>query len=44
MGFSGMFSLSEEHGPSEAFFSERSGGRGNRDEEVEGETVPTMKL
>ena len=43
-GFGGVFSLSEEQQPSEGFFGERSGDRGNRDGEVEGETAPMMKL
>jgi hypothetical protein len=43
-GFGGVFSLSEEHAPSEVFFGERSGDRGNRDGELEGDAVPTMKL
>jgi hypothetical protein len=44
-GFGGVFSLSEEHGPSEVFFGERNGDRGNRDgEEMEGDVVPMTKL
>ena len=46
-GFGGVFSLSEEHGPSEVFFGERSGDRGtrgNREEETEGDVVPMTKL
>lgn len=43
-GFGGVFSLSEEHGPSEVFFGERSGDRGNRDGETEGDVVPMTKL
>jgi hypothetical protein len=43
-GFGGEFSLSEEHGPPEVFFGERSGDRGNRDGETEGDVVPMTKL
>jgi len=44
-GLGGVFSLSEEQEPSEVFFGERSGARGNRDgEEAEGDAVPMMKL
>jgi hypothetical protein len=44
-GFGGVFSLSEERQPSEVFFGERSGVRGNWDrEEAEGGVVPITKL
>ena len=43
-GFGGVFSLSEEHSPSEDFFGERRGDRGNRDGETEGDVVPMTKL
>jgi hypothetical protein len=46
-GFGGVFSLSEnlKRQPSEVFFGERSGVRGNRDrEEAEGGVVPMTKV
>ncbi len=51
-GFGGVFSLSEEHGPSEVFLGERSGDRGDRDgdrgdrdgEEAVHDAVPMTKL